>query len=102
MVVRDLRVLAAPLDGAVSHYRDSNGVEADVVLQLADGTWGAFEVKLGPERIDEAAASLQRFKSVVDISTSGEPAVLGVITTATYGYLRKDGVAVIPVAALGP
>ena len=102
MVVRDLRVLAAPLGATVSHYRDSNGVEADVVLQLPDGTWGAFEVKLGSERIDEAAASLQRFKNAVDTRRSGEPAVLGVITTASYGYVRDDGVAVIPIAALSP
>jgi predicted AAA+ superfamily ATPase len=102
MVVRDLRVLSAPLDSTVSHYRDSNGVEADVVLQLPDGRWGAFEVKLGPERIDDAAASLQRFKDTIDTSKTGEPAVLGVITTASYGYVRSDGVAVIPIAALCP
>lgn len=102
MVVRDLRVLAAPLGGTVSHYRDSHGVEADVVLQLPNGTWGAFEVKLGPERIDAAAASLQRFKNAIDTNKSGEPTVLGVITTATYGYVRKDGVAVVPIGALRP
>ena len=102
LVVRDLRVLTAPLGGTVSHYRDSNGVEADVVLQLPNGAWGAFEVKLGPERLDEAAASLQRFKNTIDTNKSGEPAVLGVITTATYGYVRKDGVAVVPIGALCP
>lgn len=102
LVVRDLRILSAPLGGTVSHYRDSNGVEADIVLQLPDGTWGAFEVKLGPERVDEAAASLHRFTNAIDMGRAGEPAVLGVITTTTYGYVRADGVAVIPVAALCP
>lgn len=102
MVVRDLRILSAPIGGVVSHYRDSNGVEADIVVQLPDGVWGAFEVKLGPERIDEGAASLHRFVSAIDTSKTGEPAVLGVITTTTYGYVRHDGVAVIPVAALCP
>lgn len=102
MVVRDLRVLSGPLGGIVSHYRDSNGVEADAIVELPDGTWGAFEVKLGPERVDEAAASLRRFKSAVDTRKSGEPAVLGVITTATYGYVRDDGVAVVPIGALCP
>lgn len=102
MAVRDLRVLSAPVGGTVSHYRDSNGVEADVILQLPDGTWGAFEVKLGSERVDEAASSLHRFKKTIDTSKSGEPAVLGVITTGTYGYVRKDGVAVIPIGALRP
>lgn len=102
MVVRDLRVLSAPLRGTVAHYRDSNGVEADVILQLPEGTWGAFEVKLGRERIDEAAASLLRFAATIDTRRTGEPAFLGVITTATYGYTRPDGVQVIPLAALCP
>ena len=55
-----------------------------------DGTWGAFEVKLGPERVDEAAASLHRFMSMIDTSKSGQPAVLGVITTATV-WLQATG-----------
>jgi predicted AAA+ superfamily ATPase len=102
LVMRDLRVLSSPLRGTVAHYRDSNGIEADVVLQIPDGTWGAFEVKLGPGRIDDAAASLLRFASTIDTGKAGDPAVLGVITTATYGYTRKDGIQVIPVAALCP
>ena len=102
LVVRDLRILAAPLGGTASHYRDANGVEADVVLQLRDGTWGAFEVKLGPERIEEAAASLRRFAESIDSARSGEPAVLGVITNGTYGYFRPDGIMVLPIAGLCP
>jgi predicted AAA+ superfamily ATPase len=102
LVVRDLRVLSAQSGATVSHYRDANGVEADVVLQLRGGTWGAFEVKLGPDRVDEAAAALLRFAGVVDTARSGAPAVLAVITNATYGYVRPDGVAVIPIASLAP
>ena len=102
MVVRDLRALTARIGGRVCHHRDSNGIEADVILQTPDGAWGAFEVKLGPERIDEAAASLKRFADTIDTRRTGEPAVLGVITTTTYGYVRQDGIAVIPVAALCP
>lgn len=102
LVVRDLRVLSSPLRGTVAHYRDSNGVEVDVILQIPDGTWGAFEVKLGPGRIDDAAGALLRFASTIDTEKAGKPAVLGVITTATYGYTRNDGIQVIPVAALRP
>ncbi|MBS9533002.1 ATP-binding protein [Mycobacterium sp. M1] len=102
LVVRDLRVLSAPVRGTVAHYRDSNGLEVDVILQIPDGTWGAFEVKLGTGCIDDAAASLLKFASTIDTEKAGEPAVLGVITTATYGYTRKDGIQVIPVAALRP
>lgn len=102
MVVRDLRALTAPLEAEIFHYRDSNQVEADVVLALPDGRWGAFEVKFGPERIEEGATSIKRFAEQIDTKKVGEPSVLGVITNATPGYRRDDGVAVIPIGALAP
>lgn len=63
---------------------------------------GAFEVKLGAGQIDVAADSLARFANRVDTSVRGEPAVLGVIVGSGYGYVRSDGIHVIPVGALGP
>lgn len=102
LVVRDLRVYAQPLGGQVLHFRDAKGVEADAIVELADGRWAAFEVKLGASRVDEAAASLLRFVERVDTRRSGEPAALGVITATGYGYRRPDGIHVIPIGALGP
>lgn len=102
LVIRDLRVLAQPLDGTVLHYRDTYGVEADAVVQLHDGRWGAFEVKLGAGLVDEGAAALTRFRQAIDTTKCGEPAVLGVIVGTGFGYLRPDGIAVIPIGALGP
>ncbi|MGH9185827.1 MAG: ATP-binding protein, partial [Acidimicrobiales bacterium] len=102
LVVRDLRVLAQPLDGRVLHYRDNYGVEADTVVPLADGRWAAFEIKLGAGLVDEGAEALLRFRASVDTRESGEPAVLGVIAGTGFGYLRPDGIAVIPVGALAP
>ncbi len=102
LVVRDLRVLAQPLDGQVLHYRDNYGIEVDAVVELADGRWGAFEVKLGPGMIDHGAQSLLRFVEQVDTSRSGPPAVLGVICATGYGYRRPDGVVVLPIGALAP
>lgn len=102
LVVRDLRVFSQPLDGEVFHYRDSNGVEADAVVQLADGRWAAFEVKLGAGLVDQGATSLLRFRDAIDPGRSGEPALLAVIAGTGFGYVRDDGIAVIPVGALGP
>ncbi|UFS58078.1 ATP-binding protein [Subtercola endophyticus] len=102
LVVRDLRVYAQSLDGSVAHYRDSAGVEVDAIVTLGDGRWAAFEVKLGEARIDEAAASLTKFRDKVDTSKSGVPELLGVITTTRYAYRRPDGVHVIPLSTLGP
>lgn len=46
MVVRDLSVYARALDlldeVPVRYYRDDSGVEADAIVQLADGRWAAF------------------------------------------------------------
>jgi predicted AAA+ superfamily ATPase len=102
LVVRDLRVLAQPLDGRVLHYRDNYGVEADAIVQLVDGRWAAFEIKLGAGLIEEGAASLLRFRNSIDVNKSGPPAVLGVITGNGYGYRRPDRIDVIPIGALGP
>lgn len=102
LVVRDLRVLAQPLDGQVLHYRDNYGTEVDAIVQLADGRWAGFEIKLGAGLVDEGAESLLRFRNAVDTRRTGEPATLGVIVGTGFGYLRPDGIAVIPVAALAP
>ncbi len=100
LVVRDLRVLSQPLGGSVLHYRDNKGLEVDAIVELADGRWAAFEIKLGQTAIDQAATSLSKFRDVVDIERRGEPAVLGVITATGYGYVRDDGIAVIPIGTL--
>ena len=102
LVVRDLRVYAQAADASILQYRDNTGLEVDAVVQAVDGRWTAFEVKLGTAQIDEAASSLLRFAERVDAEKSGAPATLAVITGTGYGYVREDGVAVIPVGALGP
>lgn len=101
LVVRDMRVYADRLEGTVFHYRDSDELEVDIVVQ-AGGGWGAFEVKLGNAQIDEAAAKLLAFAAKVDTSTVGDPGVLAVVTATGFGYTREDGVVVIPIGALGP
>ncbi len=102
MVVRDLRVLAQPLEGRVLHYRDNKGLEVDAVVTCDDGRWGAFEVKLGSTRIDEAAENLLAFVGKIDTAVCGEPGVLAVITGTGLAYRRKDGVHVVPIGTLGP
>ncbi len=102
LVVRDLRIYSQVIDGSVYHYRDNTGLEADAIVELADGSWAAFEVKLGQAAIEAAAENLLRLVERVDILRHGKPAVLGVITGWGYAYRRPDGVAVIPIATLAP
>lgn len=102
LVVRDVRVYADAADAAVYHYRDSDGLEVDIIVEARDGTWGAFEVKLGAGQIDQAATTLLKFAAKVDTDKIGPPATLGVITVNGYGLTRPDGVVTIPIGTLGP
>ncbi len=102
MVIRDLRVYSQAIDGEVMHYQDSSDLEVDAVVQTGN-SWGAFEVKLGGEkRIEEGAATLTKFRERIDTSKVGNPAALAIIVGTGYGYIRKDGIRVIPVGCLGP
>lgn len=102
LVIRDLRVYAQPLDGRVDSWRDSNGNEVDAIVTIGPNKWGAFEIKLNPDAVDDAAKSLRRFAANVDTQRHGEPACLGVITSTGAGGRREDGVHVIPIGCLGP
>ncbi|HBJ72546.1 MAG TPA: AAA+ family ATPase, partial [Actinobacteria bacterium] len=103
LVVRDLRIYAQPLGGSVDSWRDANGHEVDAIVSVRDNKWGAFEIKLGFDAVEEAAESLLRFVAKVDTSRHGEPAFLGVIiSNGSYAYRREDGVHVVPIACLGP
>jgi uncharacterized protein len=102
LVVRDLRVYAQATDATVFHYRDNTDLEVDAIIETSGGEWAAFEVKVGTGQVDEAAANLLKFGERIDTARCGEPALLAVITSTGYGYVRPDGVAVIPIGALGP
>ena len=102
LVVRDLRIYSAPLDGTVHHYRDNTGLEVDAIVALGDGRWAAFQVKLGQQEIDDAASTLLRFVQRIDTKRHGPPGFLSVITGWGYAYQRPDGVNVIPIATLAP
>jgi hypothetical protein len=103
LVLRDLRIYAQASDAEVLHYRDNTGLEVDAIVEARDGRWAAVEVKLGgDEAIEEAAANLLTFAKRIDTAKTGAPARLGVIVASGYGYLRDDGVAVIPISTLGP
>ncbi|QIM19488.1 hypothetical protein G7066_14540 [Leucobacter coleopterorum] len=82
------------------HARDSAGREIDAIVQLPDGGWAAFEVKLGAtqEIVESAAASLLRFASQV----TNPPTSLTVITSSGPSYCRPDGVNVVGFGALAP
>lgn len=98
-VFQHLVVYGAINNVTVHHYRDSNGLEADAILQRLDGSWIAIEVKLGIGQINQAAESLLKLR---DLVKGKPPAALVVIVPHGYAYKRPDGVSVVPLTLLGP
>lgn len=103
MVIRDLRVYAEVYGGTVMHYKhfDTN-VEIDAVVELSNGEWGAFEIKLGMNQVDSASANLLKMqKSIIENGKGKPPVFLAVICgLAQAAYLRSDSVYVIPITSL--
>ena len=75
-------------------------MEADAIIHLNNGSWGAVEVKLGNEAIEKGAASLLSLKSKINTDKMKEPSFLAVITSSGYAYEREDGVYVLPITCL--
>jgi len=100
LCTRDLRIYAEKMDGKIFHYNDENGLEVDAIIKLDNDDWGAVEIKLGGDQIDEAAANLLKFKNMVNTEKMKEPKFLMILTGIDYGYRRPDGVLVVPIGCL--
>ena len=99
LVSLSIRVYAQAAEARVGHLRTFSGErEIDLVVERADGRVVAIEVKLGGT-VDDADVKhllwLQRElgKDVVDML---------VVTTGPRAYRRPDGIAVVPLALMGP
>ena len=104
MAVRDLRIYAGVYGGEVMHYRDNAGLECDAVIHMANGSWGAVEIKLGGDDLIEAGAnSLKLLKAKIDSKSEEKtPSFLMVLTAVGSAYRREDGVYVVPINLLKP
>lgn len=100
LCIRDLRVYAQAIDGEVFHYRDKSGLEADAIVHLKDGRWGAVEVKMGAKEIEKAAENLKILREKINLDKMKEPSFLMVLTATELGYRRNDGVYIIPIGCL--
>ncbi|MFA5546505.1 MAG: DUF4143 domain-containing protein [Sphaerochaetaceae bacterium] len=99
---RDLNIYAEANDAKLFHYQDYQDNEIDAVVEMPNGSWGAFEIKLGAHQLDDAAEKLLRIKSTIESEPKGRPPkILGVICgLSNAAYIRPDGVHVIPITAL--
>lgn len=108
LCIRDLSVYASTLSKALPnslrYYRDSDGLEVDVIIELRDGRWGAIEIKLGWNKIAKASESLLRLKRKVAANPAArnpEPSFMMVlIGVGDRAFLTDDGVYVVPVMSL--
>ena len=100
LCIRDLRVYAESIDGGVYHYRDRTGLEIDAIVQLADGRWGAIEIKLGAGEVDKACDSLLKLKRAIDTDRMNEPSFLMVLTGTEYAFRMKNGIWIVPLGCL--
>ncbi len=101
LVERDLKIYAESFGANVFHYQDYSGREIDAVVEMSDGKWCAFEIKLGANQIDKAAAGLVALRDSIAESGGVAPSVLCVICgMSNAAYVRPDGVYVVPVTAL--
>lgn len=99
---RDLRIYAESFNAKLYHYQDYSGREIDAVIELPDGNWCAFEIKLGANQIDDAAKQLIDIRNALSSQKGGfPPSILCVICgMANAAYKRDDGVYVVPITAL--
>lgn len=99
LCVRDLRIYAQAFGGELYHYQDYENNEIDAVIEMPDGSWSAFEIKLGANQIDAAAQSLLKIQAKFLKPASSLCVICGLSNAA---YRRPDGVFVVPLTALRP
>lgn len=99
-VVHELRIYAQAIRArGVFHLRDVKGRdEIDVIVEGRSGEWVGVEVKLSHRAVDDAAAKLLLVASHVE----RVPAALVVVIPSGPVVRRRDGVWVVPLAALQP
>ena len=99
LMTLSVRVYAQACGARVSHLRTHGGDhEVDLIVERADGGIVALEVKLTSVVADEDVTHLRWLAEQLG------PQLLdaAVISTGPEAYRRRDGIAVVPAALLGP
>ena len=95
---RDLRIYIESYNGNLYHFRDNTtGLEIDSVVEMPNGEYGAIEIKLGTNEIEEAAKNLLKFNEIVE----KKPKFMCIISGLHEAIIKRpDGIYVIPITAL--
>ena len=99
LVTLDVRVAAQMAECSVGHLRTAGGErEVDLIVERGDGRILAIEVKLGRRVLEKDFCHLLWLRDKL-----GADMLDGlVVTTGEQAYRRRDGIAVVPAALLGP
>lgn len=98
---RDLKIYAESFGATLYHYQDYAGNEIDAIIELPDGSWCGIEIKLGANKIEEAAKNLIHIRDEIVKDKGKAPSALIVLCgLSNAAYQRPDGVYVVPLTAL--
>ncbi len=101
LVERDLRIYSEYNDGELRHFRNNTtGLEVDAIVLNSDGDYGAIEVKLGSNQIEDAKANLLKFYEKVN----KKPKFMCIIC-GLWNCIVKDketGIYIFPITSLRP
>ncbi len=101
MVERDLKIYADSFEAKNYHYQDYQNREIDHIIELKNGNWCCFEIKLGVNEIDNAANNLIKIRDSIKNEGGRAPSILCVVCgMSNAAYRRPDGVYVVPITAL--
>lgn len=101
MAVRDLAVYCDSMNATLKHYRDSNGLEVDAIVELASGDYAAIEIKIASEEnISSGISSLRRFRNNMANNNLKLPKYSMVLTSHGNCYKAEEDVYVVPINCL--
>lgn len=101
LVEHDLSIYASSIVAKLYHYQNYDNDEIDAIIEFNDGSWGAIEIKLAANRIDEGAKNLIKVTNKM-VKNGEKPPVFKVIICGVLNaiYKRNDDVIVIPLTTL--
>jgi len=109
LCIRDLRVYTSASamlgEDTLRYYKDDFQLEVDAIIERRDGAWGAIEIKLSEDKVQEGINNLLRLKEKVmnnKISQPREPSFLLVLLgRSKYARVSPEGVYIAPITCLG-
>jgi predicted AAA+ superfamily ATPase len=102
LALRDIRVYADLLGGKVSFYKDSSNLEIDAIVELRDGRWAAFEIKIGGKaNIEKGVNNLELLTHRLKKDKLRKMMSRNIITAGELSYHEPDaGVNIISLGHL--